>query len=244
MNTKDYSIATITWARDEHEEILLRQALTYLAALQIEVFITDGGSSAAFLEFLKGFPNFHFTQLVGQGLWAQAQKSLESAKNSKASFVLYTEPDKLDFFKQLHLLLDNSALNESLGILLASRSKKAFETFPAFQQMTETTINNCCTEVIGKAVDFTYGPFLINSVLIPDLVKIEDKLGWGWRPYAFVLSHLKGYDIKNVEGDFYCPIDQTDDTPKERLYRMHQLKENIDGILLASKNEGIKNTMP
>ena len=59
MNKNNLSIATITWARDDKEENLLRQSLQQLATFQIPVFITDGGSNADFLNFVDSFPHFH-----------------------------------------------------------------------------------------------------------------------------------------------------------------------------------------
>ncbi len=58
MHKNKLSVATITWARDEDEETLLRSGLSRLALMQIPVFVTDGGSKESFIEFLKSLPNF------------------------------------------------------------------------------------------------------------------------------------------------------------------------------------------
>jgi hypothetical protein len=60
-------------------------------------------------------------------------------------------------------MLEEIIVDETTGVVIASRSSNSFATFPSFQQMTETTINNCCKEAIGKQIDYCYGPFLFNS---------------------------------------------------------------------------------
>ena len=235
MDKKDISIATIAWARDDEEERLLISSLQQLAKLNIPVFITDGGSRKSFLDFLKSIPNFTLLQHDEHGLWHQARISLNAAAKFGTKFIFYTEPDKKDFFENhLEKMLDDIEVNELSGITLASRSKKAFETFPAFQQMTETTINNCCKEVTDKELDFTYGPFLLNSKLVAQMQELPANIGWGWRPYAFCISSIQGYNIDHFLGDFFCPADQQTDDAQGRIYRMKQLAQNIEGITLSA----------
>jgi hypothetical protein len=235
------AIATITWARDPDEESLLRSSLPHLAASGLPVFITDGGSGASFISFLKSFPQFTILTTAAKGVWAQAGNSIRKAHDHGADFILYTEPDKKDFFE--HALQDLIQLlqdNTDAGIILASRSASAFATFPAFQQMTETTINNCCTEITGNRQDYTYGPFLMNRKLIPSLDLVKEDIGWGWRPYVFIIAQRLGLRISNVTGEYHCPVSQRQDTASERIYRMKQLQQNIHGMVLAANVDLIR----
>lgn len=235
MNKQDISVATITWARDEAEETLLRQSLQQLAKLEVLVFITDGGSNNGFLDFLKSYPNFILLETEARGVWAQVKNSLSGAYKSGSAFIFYTEPDKHDFFVTgLQRMLDEVMVNERSGIITASRSPAGFATFPAFQQMTETTINNCCTEVTAAPLDYTYGPFLLNRQLVPYLDLVQEDIGWGWRPYTFAVAHRLGYAIEAYTDDFSCPLSQQQDNKAERIYRMRQLAQNIQGIVLAT----------
>ncbi|HUC81376.1 MAG TPA: hypothetical protein VMR70_10695 [Flavisolibacter sp.] len=237
MNKEKISIATICWARNGAEENLLRLSLQALARLNIPVFITDGGSSDSFLSFLKTIPHFTVLQAAEKGVQAQATTSLFAAAENKTPFVFYTEPDKKAFFKDsLEIFLQNAPGDESTGVYLAARSADGYATFPPFQQMTETTINNCCAEVMGKSFDFTYGPFLMNAKLIPTLQDVKD-IGWGWRPYVFVMAHRLGLSVDAWVQNFVCPPDQRADDTKERLYRMRQLEQNIRGIVMAAAKE-------
>ena len=231
---KQLAIATITWARDPEEEALLRSSLPHLAATGLPVFITDGGSGSSFISFLKSFSQFTVLTTEANGVWAQAGNSIRKASDLGAEFILYTEPDKKDFFLfALADFLRTIADKPQAGIILASRSQQAFATFPAFQQMTETTINNCCSEITGNRQDYTYGPFLMNRKLVPSLDLAKEDIGWGWRPYVFAIAQRLGLSISNVTGDFKCPESQRQDTAPERIYRMKQLQQNIHGMVLS-----------
>lgn len=235
MNKNTLSFATITWARNEQEETLLRESLQHLAALQLPVFITDGGSHTSFLEFLRSVPNFTLLTTPAQGVWAQAKNSIAAAYDSGTDFIFYTEPDKGTFFRQLlPQMLREVVLQEGTGIVTASRSAAGFATFPLFQRLTETTINKCCAEVISKEVDYTYGPFLLNRGLAPYLNLIQQDIGWGWRPYIFCIAHRLNYKVDAFVADFSCPSEQREDNPAERIYRMRQLSQNIEGLVLST----------
>lgn len=233
MTKEKMAIATIAWARNKEEEKRLQASLTSLASLRLPVFITDGGSSDAFREFLLSLPQF--TVFTAKGLWPQAKKSITEAAKWGAQSILYTEPDKHLFFQDhFSTLLEQVVIDEKTGVVIASRSAKGFASFPPFQQMTETTINNCCAEVIGQKADYCYGPFLFNTKLIPSLEAITENCGWGWRPFLFTMAHRMGLAVRIMEGDFYCPPDQCLEDATERLYRIKQLTQNLEGLIQAA----------
>ena len=235
MDKTNCAIATITWARDEQEEKLLRESLAQLATLEIPVFITDGGSTSSFLSFLNSFPQFNLLTTPAKGVWAQARTSVLAAYEAKAPYIFYTEPDKHLFFRDyLTDFIDSAPTSKSTGVVLASRSATGFTTFPAFQRTTEKTINACCAEIIGLQADYTYGPFLFNRQLAPYLHQVKEDIGWGWRPYVFGMAHRLGYEVSAQEANFACPPDQRQDNPAERIYRMRQLTQNIQGLVLST----------
>jgi hypothetical protein len=100
--------------------------------------------------------------------------------------------------------------------------------------MTENAINECCKEVIEKNIDYCYGPFLFNGQLVAFLDALDNNCGWGWRPFLFAIAHRLGYRIESFEDDFNCPLDQREDNETERIYRMKQLTQNIDGLVQAA----------
>src|SRR5690349_1740237 len=123
MERNQLSIATMTWARDEHEENLLRSALPLLAALNVDVHITDGGSGETFIAFLKSFPRFKVWPATAKGLWSQVSNSLHHAFKDGKPFILYTEPDKHDFFRHaLPDFIEHAKVTEQTGVIMAARS--------------------------------------------------------------------------------------------------------------------------
>jgi hypothetical protein len=233
MDFSEVAVATMTWARDAAEESLLRESLPLLAGLGAPVFVADGGSGGPLMDFMRGLPNFHLLEAGGAGVWRQARRSLEAAAAASAArFILYTESDKRDFFRAgLSRFVSEAQAAEDVGVVLASRSPESFDTFPKFQRHTETAINRCCAEVLGLRADFTYGPFLLNRALVPRLNQVENDPGWGWRPYAFGAARREGLRILQVEMHLPCPTEQREDDPAERLYRVRQLAQNIQGLL-------------
>ena len=232
MDEREVAVATMTWARDATEESSLRESLPALAALGLAVYVTDGGSGAAFIDFLRALPNFHVCDPPRRGPWRQAAQSLLAARASGRPFVLYTEPDKTDFFRlTLREFISAAPADEGVGVVLASRSASSFETFPEFQRRTESAINLCCAEVVGARFDYSYGPFLLARALVPHLSGADDAIGWGWRPYAFGTARRLGYRVAHVERHLPCPPEQREDGPAERLYRIKQLGQNIQGLV-------------
>jgi hypothetical protein len=205
-----------------------------LASYNIPVFVTDGGSPDPFIRFLKSFPHFTVAQAEVKGLMAQITHSVSAAGSSRKPFLLYTEPDKKFFFEALPAFLEEAPSREEEGIFLASRAAAGFASYPAFQQMTETCINNCCTEVTDLYLDYTYGPFLMNRQLAPYLSRVTEDIGWGWRPFMFIMAKRLGLRLGEYRGEYLAPPEQRTDTAPERLYRMKQLEQNIRGTLLAA----------
>ena len=225
----------MTLARDAREEQRLRASLSFLAALNVPVFVTDGGSGQTFLDFLRGFANFRVLEAGRPGLWPQVRRSVRAAADSAFAFILYTEPDKLEFFRDsLRAFLSEAPGRDDAGVVLASRSAASFATFPEFQQHTETTINRCCGEVIGAHLDYTYGPFLVKREIASHLDAAPEEIGWGWRTFAFGAAHRLGYKLSSLVRDLPCPAEQRQDDPAERLYRMRQLSQNIEGLILST----------
>jgi hypothetical protein len=241
MDYGEVAVATMTWARDAAEERLLRESLPALADFGAPVFVTDAGSGGPFLDFLRALPHFRVFEAAAPGVWPQARTSLNAAADSTdARFILYTEPDKRDFFREsLRGFVSEARAGEDVGVVLASRSAESFATFPEFQRHTETAINRCCAEVLGVEADFTYGPFLLDRALVPRLSRAADAIGWGWRPYAFGAARAAGYRLLPVERHLPCPPEQREDGAAERLYRVKQLGQNIQG-LLGSLDAGVR----
>jgi hypothetical protein len=222
------AIATITWARSAEEDRRLRQSLTRLLAAGLPIAVADTGRTPSFIRFLRRHPGFTVTQ-EGGGLVAQVEASLRIARAFGSRFVLYTEPDKELFFERLDGFLEEAV--RVGGLTIAARSRRSFRTYPGSQRYTEQVINDLCGESLGREGDYSYGPFVFPRSLLRHLLPLPPDIGWGWRHYAFRQAHRRGLDIRHTASDYPCPPDQRVDDESERVHRLRQLSQNIQGLL-------------
>jgi hypothetical protein len=198
------------------------------------VVVSDGGSGEAFTTFLSRLPRITLVKPRAPHLVGQVQASMESARQTGARSILYLESDKQAFFEEdLVTFLRRAAAIADAGVVIAGRSPASFETFPLLQRFTERTINALCADVIGAPGDYSYGPFLLVPELVETLDPLPGEIGWGWRHFLFVSAHLNGRRVAHVAGDFPCPANQRDESDAERIHRLRQLAQNVNGLTLA-----------
>jgi hypothetical protein len=236
MQKNEIAIATITRVRDAEEDLLLREAMQTLTKQDIPVVVVDRGSSREFVSFLKSLPNSIVLTSSATGLMAQVQLSIATASDLGRKYILYTESDKKLFFKtQLQRFIAEASADESIGLFVAARTLESFRTFPGYQVYTETVANKLYAELFGQQGDFCYGPLLISRALVPSLKSIAVDIGWGWRFYVLGVAHQSGYQVALSALDLPCPPEQRETgSEPERAYRIRQLLENLQGLLLAS----------
>jgi hypothetical protein len=201
--------------------------------------VADRGSSPRFTAFLAAFPRFLVTVPEEHSLVAQVQASLRAAAATGAAFILYTESDKELFFRGgLEELIRQSSRDAAVGAVLASRSSSSFATFPPLQRFTERTINELCARVVGVPGDYSYGPFLLNRALVSRVEGIAPDVGWGWRHFVFGLAARLGYRVEHIVGSYPCPEDQQHEDERERIHRLRQLSQNIEGLVMSMTVQG------
>jgi hypothetical protein len=232
MRITDVAVATITWARSPEDEVLLAQSLQSLAAAGLPVAVANREERPTFTAFLGGLAPFRICTASEQGLVPQIQASVETAATFGRRFILYVEPDKEFFFAhRMREFLERVLDDDRLGVALASRSAESFASFPPMQRYTEGVINQLCEDVLGRAGDYSYGPFVMNRALVPHVASLDRYIGWGWRHSTFVAACRAGLDVRHISGDYPCPSDQQHEDDRERMHRMRQLSQNLLGLL-------------
>ena len=236
-----YVISTISWARNEQEGNFLLECLRQLAKHRLPIVVTDGGSIGSFCERVGEIPGITLLPTVpysGARLLSQVKATLAGASTLGADKVLYTEPDKQEFFeRQLADFLEFGLREAEAGMILASRDAGSFETFPQGQQLTETLMDRLGAETLGVRGDLCYGPLILRRELCSALETVEEDIGWGWRFFMMAVSHRLGLPIQLYEADLPCPETQRgEDDLKSRLYRMEQLAQNVKGLALGLKH--------
>lgn len=231
--------ATITWARTREEADLLYNSLHGLAR-HLPLVIADGGSHEHFLDQIRTLSNATVVTPKAKGasrLLSQVKAAVAGARALNPGYVLYTEPDKGWFFEQrLGDFLAQAKNHTEAGVIVAARDASSFSTFPSGQRLTESLMNRLCAETFGQAGDFTYGPLLIRSDLLPGLQRIDGDIGWGWRFFLMALSWRMRLPLPLWTAALPCPPEQrAEDDARSRIYRMEQLAQNVKGLALGMK---------
>jgi hypothetical protein len=231
VNLSDVAIATMTRVRDPNEEQSVRRSLSALVAAGAPLAISDRGSSTRFVDWMRHLPSVTVIRR-SDSLVGQVRASLAAAADTGRPFILYTEPDKRDFFKH-HLagFVERASGARTIGVQLAARSEPAFTTFPPFQRLAEANASALCQRMIGTDTDYFYGPFLVRRELSRLPVSASSDLGWGWRPFLFVAARRLGYRVIGLPGDFECPRDQRRETRLDQEHRLMQFSDNMRGLL-------------
>lgn len=232
MRLHDVAVATISWARSPEDEVLLARSLQTLAAAGLPVAVANREERPTFTRFLRSLTPFRIDSPTAPGLVPQIQASLAMAASYGRRFILYVEPDKQFFFAhRMHRFLEQVPDDVRLGVAVASRSPESFASFPPMQRYTEEVINRLCGELIGSNGDYSYGPFVMSSALLPHVASLHHGIGWGWRHSTFVAAFRARLSVLHVTDDFPCPPDQQHEDDQERMHRMRQLSQNILGLI-------------
>ncbi|HZB26876.1 MAG TPA: hypothetical protein VE379_12115 [Vicinamibacterales bacterium] len=234
----DVCVATMAWARDSGEERILRASLAALHGTGLPMTVADKGDNVAFTQFLGGLRGVSVIPSPAGSLVAQVQASLRAAGSAGTRFVLYTEPDKEDFFAaRLASFFDRAPRHPRVGVVLAARTRASFATFPAIQQYTEGVINHLMGEVTGQPGDYSYGPMLLTRDLLPEVTALNPDVGWGWRHFAVCRAMRMALTVHLIEDDHPCPVEQRLDDERERTHRLRQLAQNISGLLRGTATD-------
>jgi hypothetical protein len=74
----------------------------------------------------------------------------------------------------------------------------------------------------------------MGRALACSLDTVPRELGWGWRPYVFGTARRLGYRVESLVRDLPCPPSQREDSPRERLLRMRQLAQSVEGLIRST----------
>src|SRR4051794_23136083 len=94
---KATAIATMTAGRSEHEAAVLAGSIDQLACHGLPIFAADAGSIAAFTDRVRDVSGLELCR-EGSTLVQQIKASFRRALKADHRVVLYTEPDKKEFF--------------------------------------------------------------------------------------------------------------------------------------------------
>ena len=234
MFASDVCIAAIAFARDDQEDALIRRAMQHLSTTGIQLVVADGGSPPALVDFITHLPRVTLVKPPTRGLVPQVKAALATAASLDTRFVLYTEGDKAEFFdRHLADFVSRAPSENDVGVTVAARSNASFATFPPLQRYCEHALAHLTAEVTRVPGDYSYGPFIMHRALLDDMRDVPDDLGWGWRHFMFAAAALRGRRVTHVTGDYDCPIDQRHEGERERIHRLRQFSQSLEGLVVA-----------
>jgi hypothetical protein len=195
------------------------------------VAVSYGGSPGSLVEWMRALPGVMVARRV-DSLVGQVRASIAKAHGTGRPFILYTEPDKRQFFADgLPDFVARASVRRSIGVQLAARSESALGTFPPFQRLAEASASDLCRRAIGADLDYFYGPFLIRRELARLVSGASNDLGWGWRPFLFVAARRRGFRVVGIPGDYECPPGQRREDRRDQEHRLRQFSDNVRGLL-------------
>ena len=237
MHLHRVAFVTITLARTPQEERTLIKSVKLLQTQQLPVIAADGGSSQRFVQSLHDL-GFTVTTPKKRGLVHQIQAGLKRAlRDQQVTAILYTEPDKYPFFgAPLSQFLKTARTSNDFGVAIAGRNPKSFRTFPKGQQWTESFMNQAARIAFGGPLgDYGYGPLLLSRRAAEIALDSPPDLGWGWRFWTMAKSHASDLKLQVVPLNVPCPREQRgEDSRTDRLYRLKQLRQNLQALEVAS----------
>lgn len=227
------AVTTIVSAQTEDDAKRITESLRELSRLGLPIYATERGSPPDLLAHWTT-PNLQL-RTHGTSLVQQVKDSFHRAHAAGHRYVLYTEPDKCEFFAESAHNLLNAPEPAPSAAIVAARDDESFRTFPSGQQAVEHVFNLLSSTIAALHGDILYGPIAIDlEHAMPFLENVPDDLGWGWRPYVLARLKLAGLHVVPYEGHFPCPEDQREeDEPHHRVHRLVQLEQNVRGLRLA-----------
>lgn len=236
MNKDLICFATVTLARSRSEEKIILESLKALSETGLSMVVVDGGSSKDFIADLKSIPRINIKRETKGNLFTQVRQALKEA-SVRYPFIFYSESNKFEFLfkKSKDFLRDARVLiqsDQNLGMILASRSKKSIATFPKFQRLEESIINELLCYLLKKksTVDFTYGPRIINVSLIRYLEDISLNLGWGWMSFLLFAAKAENKKIYSTTLEALCPKNERMETKSDTKFRLRQFQNHLSAI--------------
>ena len=232
-----WAIVIPTLSRSQEEAVLLGSSVEMLARHGSPIFAGDGGSHRELIRKLQSLvAGLHrFDRDKKPTLVRQIKEAMALAMKANPAAILYTEPDKKEFFEAgLAEFVNFARTCPDAGIVMASRDESSFATFPSAQRLPESLANQLLAETFGINADFLYGPLVLNIRLLSHLEDIPDDLGWGWRICLMAIAAKSGMRLIPYSGRFVCPIEQRAETgEKNRIYRLEQMAQNVRGLAIG-----------
>jgi len=227
------AIVTMTRAASDEEARRISEGLTVAGSFGVPVFVTDQEGQSGLVPGVESLPNLVLASAASE-MVARVCSTFQRAIEKNAEVCVYTEPDKIPFFRSgLDRFLQAVQQNPK-ALVIAARNDAAFATVPAGQRKLESMENEIAAAFLGHRTDYFFGPFAIPRGAVERYLPDVHSLGWGWRTYIMARCILDGMPVVVVDGPFDAPEwNRGEDDADSRLYRLKQFVESVEGFRQA-----------
>lgn len=168
---KSRSVIVTTTFYNNRQEIrygLTCQFVQAVTAKNYKIIIVDGSPGPAIAQSFRDLGAEVFPQ-VAKGLgWSRRELFRHAGRimsaDHEAFFVLWIEPEKVDFANHLETML-GPFTNETIDLVMPKREEKLYrDGYPAYQYFSEHTANAIYQQLFGPAnADPFFGPIAYKS---------------------------------------------------------------------------------
>ena len=228
--TNKIAVATMTLDKPGNGEEML-EALSNLS--KYKVFVSDGGSSK---DFVNSLCKMGFFVESAFGLAAQHRNVFLRAGNYVGNgLVIYTEPDKKQFFKE-GLEKSISDFNDNnLDFAVVSRRDEILNTFPESYRLTEGAVNAYMAHVLGfEKFDGIYGPKLFRGdFAVKEISRKQAEKLQGWQTLMYLIARAHKTKLNISQLPYAAPFPESQRAEENIEYRIKQAKDNLIGFQIG-----------
>jgi hypothetical protein len=223
---------------------LALQTIHQAASQGFQVEVVDGGSSSVFLESIAA-PGVIIEVEQEKGMSASRRQSFEAiSAREGVAIICWTEPEKVSIVRDCVDLAVQPIIDGKADIVVPTRDKKAFSTYPEYQVEFETTSNKIWNNILrrhnllapgAEDLDAWIGPRLFKND--PAIVRLftdkyrfitEKQSGiekeapelWPNAIFLPIIAALKqGYRVQGVPVSYVHPSEQTNNERDSEEFR-------------------------
>lgn len=213
--------------RTKDEGKIVLGTISNLSRLNIPIIITDGGSPKEDKLKINKLPNV--TLYEAKNLTDEITFSLKEGAKI-AENILYSQSDKLDFSKNVATNLIKTYLElPPKSILIPSRTKESFNSYPKYQQTVENFLNFFMSDYIGIKNDYYLGPKIFPSILVKYLDQITKDIEWGIEAFLYVVAKRLNLNFKFFDV-FVKPPKDIGTKEEIKLNRLKSITRQLEGF--------------
>lgn len=247
---KKISILTTTFYKNR-EEIrfhLAAQLIGNAIAQGYEVVVVDGSPDPSIAEAFVKIGAQVFKQ-TAQGMGGSRRElfKIATANATKDSVFVWTEPEKVDLIRLIPEIISPIVKGEA-DIVIPARTEKSWDSYPAFQVLSEKKANTEYLKETKESLDLIFGPVAFGGMVADHFYGCDPTIFGATDGYiqhfAVMWAMATGYKVASVPVDFYYPSiqkEEEDGALKEEMLkkRQWQLDQLVAGYTATANFLGL-----